>query len=122
MEVRDESNQVALNQDALKVPRGDIDLTILLLADAESKGVDIPAQEKGHRLAAEEPQSAIRSSIFGKPKKALSSVALGNALTGMHCFPIAPRINVLGMGRPVNIWFNLICLRVHKRQWLTSFT
>ena len=82
VEVREDSNHV---QEAFKVPRGDIDLTIRLLADAESKGVDIAAQEKDQKSAAGDPATTVPSNNFGKQKKTLCSVALGNALTGMYC-------------------------------------
>ncbi|KAG0555635.1 hypothetical protein KC19_12G183800 [Ceratodon purpureus] len=78
----DKSNQVQDIESSLKVPRGDIELTIRLLADAESKSVDIAAQEKGQKSAAEKSRSIVQSSSFGRQKKALGSVALGNALTG----------------------------------------
>jgi hypothetical protein len=104
VEVRDDGNRV---QEALKVSRGDIDLTIRLLVDAESKSVDLAAQEKGHKSAAEEPRSTVQSSNFSKQKKTLSSVTLGNALTGIYCCSIVPVVNILVTERPLNIWFFL---------------
>jgi len=61
--------------------RGDFDLVLRLLTDAESKKVDIPA------AAAEEPRSTVQRGNVAKQMKALQSAALGNALTGIYyCF------------------------------------
>lgn len=82
VKVRDDSihTQESMN-DGISVSRiseasrGDFDLIIRLLEDAESKTVDT------HKSAAE--SIVQRSNVF-KPLKTLQSTALGNALTGIH--------------------------------------
>lgn len=96
VKIRDDCNQPP---EAVKANRGDIDLTIQLLTDAESKYSDTSVHEKGHKSSKTSYSSApalgdigeSRSSVPNKlgKSKSLGSVALGNALTGLNCCFIA---------------------------------
>lgn len=87
-EIRDDGNQA---QEVVKVPRGDIDQTIQLLTEAESKCVDNAAQERSRKLSKISHSAptlsnsyeshSIATNEFGKSKKSLCSAALENALT-----------------------------------------
>lgn len=94
VKIRDESIQAqeTLNDGSLQskiaeASRGDMDSIIRLLTDAESKRVDVAAQETIAASAAEEPRSIARRGNFAKQMTTLQSAALGNALTGKYyCF------------------------------------
>lgn len=113
--LKDGSSQLKI-EDA---SRGDFDLIMRLLADAESKRVDIR----------EEPRSIVQKGNFAKEMKKRQLAALGNALTGIYCCFI-PITDLYFFGSSEDV-FDLLAIFLHDlfisclfcvalAEWLTN--